>query len=119
VSANALEKGGLTISFVCFFTKTSGNSLQEIAGSISISKKLTPTQTKGHLRCLVIMAMSFCALPQELGHRVWRQALKVAFFRWIILGDCPEDKLNGKLSGNMKIPNTLVVFFLVGFGYSP
>ena len=37
----------------------------------------------------------------------------MAFFRWRILGDCPEEKLNGKLSGNMKIPNTLVVVVVV------
>ena len=30
-------------------------------------------------RCVVSMAMSFCALPQDLGYRVWRQARNVAF----------------------------------------
>lgn len=57
MSANALEKGGIDRKFVrlplcVFFTKTSGNSLQEIAGSIFYKQKIDPNTNEGSFAML-------------------------------------------------------------------
>ena len=127
VSANTLEKGWKTASsqdLQWFFSpKRMEIHYRKLQDQFSRSNFFPPTpESHGHSRCLVIMAMSFCALPQELGHRVWRQAGEVASFRWRLLGWFLYDgKLNGKVSGNFwRFPTPwLLDFFFSWFWIIP